>query len=209
MGRALSDIAFTPRVRAAQERHGSREGYASLDTSEDARSTIGPREAEFIAARDSFYMATVGETGWPYVQHRGGAPGFLRVLDERTLAFADFRGNRQYLSVGNLEGEARVSLILVDYAHRRRLKVWGEARTVAVADDPALIERVEVADYRANVERAIVIRVRAFDWNCPQHITRRFTEAEVERALAALRAENAALREELSARGAAAADRDP
>jgi predicted pyridoxine 5'-phosphate oxidase superfamily flavin-nucleotide-binding protein len=198
MPRAFADIAFTPRVKAAQQRHGSREANLAHERAEDPRDTLGAREAEFIAARDSFYMATVTETGWPYVQHRGGAPGFLRVLDERTLGFADFRGNRQYMSVGNLEADARVSLILVDYANRRRLKIWGVARMVDQAESPELIERLEVPDYRAPVERGIVIDVRAIDWNCPQHITRRFTETEVEQALAALRAENAALRAELS-----------
>jgi len=201
MARAFADIAFTPRVKAAQQRHGSREANLAHERAEDARDTIGSREAEFIAARDSFYMATVSETGWPYVQHRGGAPGFLRVIDERTLGFADFRGNRQYLSVGNLEADARVSLILVDYANRRRLKIWGVARLVEQASAPELIERLEVAHYRAPVERGVLIDVRALDWNCPQHITRRFTEADLEQALADLRAENETLRAQLAARG--------
>ena len=203
MARAFADIAFTPSVKAAQERYGSREANEAHARAADPRDTLGEREAEFIAARDSFYMATVTETGWPYVQHRGGAPGFLRVIDDRTIGFADFRGNRQYLSAGNLEANARVSLILVDYANRRRLKIWGHARLVDHSQAPELIERLEVADYRAQVERAVVIEVRALDWNCPQHITRRFTEAEVEEVMAALRAENAALRRIVETAGTA------
>jgi ferredoxin-NADP reductase/predicted pyridoxine 5'-phosphate oxidase superfamily flavin-nucleotide-binding protein len=181
MSRAFADIAFTPSVKAAQQRHGSREANRAFELAEDAHDSIGAREAEFIAERDSFYQATVSETGWPYVQHRGGPAGFLKVLDAKTIGFADFRGNRQYLSVGNLGADGRISLILMDYPNRRRLKIWGRARVVHESEDAGLIARLEVPAYRARVERGIVIEVEACDWNCPQHITPRYTEAEIER----------------------------
>ncbi|WP_408952294.1 pyridoxamine 5'-phosphate oxidase family protein [Lysobacter sp. Hz 25] len=181
MSRAFADITFTPSVKDAQQRHGSREANRAFELAEDARDSIGEREAEFIAERDSFYQATVSETGWPYVQHRGGPAGFLKVLDAKTIGFADFRGNRQYLSVGNLAADGRISLILMDYPNRRRLKIWGRARIVDESSDAALIARLEVPAYRARVERGIVIEVEACDWNCPQHITPRYTEAEIER----------------------------
>ena len=139
---------------------------------------IGPAEAEFIATRDSFYMASVSETDWPYVQHRGGPLGFLQILDENTIAFADFRGNAQYVSTGNLHKNDRVSLILMDYPTKQRLKILGRAQLIEEAVDPALMARLEISTYRARVERAFVITVEAFDWNCPQHITVRFTEDE-------------------------------
>lgn len=185
MSRAYTDLAFTPTVRAVQTRLGSRSAYAPLDHTDDRRDTLGEREREFIEARDSFYQATVSETGWPYVQHRGGPVGFLKVLDEKTLGFADFSGNRQYISVGNLLGNDRISLFLMDYANRRRLKLLGRVRLVSEAEDPALVARVEMPHYRARVERAFVIEVEGYDWNCPQHITPRFTEAEVEAELEA------------------------
>ncbi|HEX6012044.1 MAG TPA: pyridoxamine 5'-phosphate oxidase family protein, partial [Geminicoccaceae bacterium] len=141
----------------------------------------------------------VGETGWPYVQHRGGPPGFLKVLDERTIGFADFRGNRQHVSVGNLGGDDRVSLILVDYPNRRRLKILGRARVVEPDREPETVARLEVPGYRAKVERGILVAVEAFDWNCPQHITPRYTEAEVADAVAPLRARIAELEAALAA----------
>ena len=145
-------------------------------------------------------MATISETGWPYVQHRGGPKGFVKVLDERTIGFADFRGNRQYVSVGNLQGDDRVALILVDYPNRRRLKLLGRARAITAEDDPVTLGRLEVPGYRAKVERGLVIAVEAFDWNCPQHITPRFTEEEVAAAVAPLHARIAELEAALAAR---------
>lgn len=199
MPRAFADITFTPSVRAAQTRYGSREANSGFERAEDSRSELSGREVEFILARDSFYQATVAENGWPYVQHRGGPPGFLRVLDEHTIGYADFRGNVQYLSVGNLNADERISLILMDYANRRRLKIWGRARIVHEAEEPELVARLEMPAYRAEVERGIVIRVEAWDWNCPQHITPRFTEREAEEALLApLQAENEALKARLA-----------
>ncbi|MEH6421453.1 2Fe-2S iron-sulfur cluster-binding protein [Pseudomonas sp. CGJS7] len=187
MPRAFARIGFTPSVQQAQQRYGSREANRSFELSDDARDEIGEREAEFIGERDSFYQATVGEEGWPYVQHRGGPAGFLRVLDSKTLGYADFRGNRQYLSVGNLGANERISLILMDYPNRRRLKIWGRARIVHEDENPELIARLEMPAYRARVERGVVIEVEACDWNCPQHITPRYTEAEVEQLIEPLR----------------------
>lgn len=198
MSRAFSDITFTEHVKAAQSLYGSRAANQGFEQADDPRSELTAREMEFIAARDSFYQATVGDNGWPYVQHRGGPSGFIRVLDARTIGFADFRGNVQYISVGNLMGDERISLFLMDYANRRRLKIWGRARIVHEADDPALLSRLEVASYRARVERGILIRVEAWDWNCPQHITPRFTEAEIEQRMEELRAENAGLKARLA-----------
>jgi len=198
MSRAYSDLAFTPTVRAMQTRMGSRSSYARLDQAEDRRDALTAREAEFIHERDGFYQATVSETGWPYVQFRGGPAGFLKVLDARTLAYADFRGNLQYISVGNLEGNDRVSLMLMDYANQRRLKILGRVRLVSAADDPNLLARLRLPRYRAQVERAFVITVEAYDWNCPQHITPRFTEAEIEQAVLPLRTELEQARLELA-----------
>ena len=194
MTHRFSALMFTPAVRAVQEALGSRRAYERLDAPEaDPRDTLTQAERAFIAARDSFYLASVSETGWPYVQHRGGPPGFLKVLDDKTpgparteIGFADFRGNRQYVSVGNLNGNDRVSLILMDYPHQRRLKLLGHARAVSLQDHPETIARLEDAAYAAKVERGIVIQLEAFDWNCPQHITPRFTQAEIAQAAAPL-----------------------
>ena len=179
MARAFAEIAFTPSVRAAQARHGAAAaGARVLADGIDRRDRLTENEVAFISARDGFYLATVGEDGWPYVQFRGGPPGFVRVIDPTTLAWADFRGNRQYLTVGNLAANDRVSLFLMDYAHRRRLKLWGRARIVDAADDPDLIQMLFPAGYAAVPERAVVVGVAAFDWNCPQHIPQRLTPAE-------------------------------
>ena len=190
MARAFAEIAFTPAVRALQQQEGSNAAYDPfLEPGVEARDRLGEAEATFISLRDGFYQASVSETGWPYVQFRGGPRGFLKVLDERTVAYADFRGNRQYLSVGNLAGNDRVSLILTDYPNRGRLKLWGHARVIQKADDPALIGNLADPGYRALPERAVVITIEAFDWNCPSHIPRRFTLEELEPHLAPLRAE--------------------
>jgi uncharacterized protein len=175
----FAELMFTPAVKALQTTHGSRGSYERLEAQGDGTcDRLTDKEAAFLQQRDSFYMASVAENGWPYVQHRGGPAGFLRVLDEGTLGFADFRGNRQYVSVGNLGHDDRVSLILVDYPHRRRLKILGRARVTDASADPALIAKLQSPDYNGHIERAMVISVEAFDWNCPQHITPRFTEAE-------------------------------
>lgn len=197
MARKFSTIAFTDSVKALQERFGSRESYKGFDTVEDEGTALSEREVAFMRARDSFYMATISETGWPYVQHRGGPPGFLKVLDDTHLGFADFRGNRQYISVGNLSSDDRVSLILMDYQHRRRLKVWGRTTIIDETNEPHLLASLEMPHYRGRVERGIVIRVEAWDWNCPQHITQRYTADEVEDMLRSLQQENAELKAKL------------
>lgn len=179
MARAFAKIAFTANVQAAQASMGSRDAYRSTELGAAEAVELGPYEVEFIGARDSFYQGTVGETGWPYVQHRGGPSGFLKVLDPKTIGYADFSGNRQYISVGNLAGDDRVSLFLMDYPAQRRLKIWGRARLVDEDEEPALLARLESPDYRARVERGVIITVEAFDWNCPKYITPRFSEREV------------------------------
>jgi predicted pyridoxine 5'-phosphate oxidase superfamily flavin-nucleotide-binding protein len=195
------EIASTPSVKAARQRYGGAAHYAELDGTlgHDGpvrNDRLGPGEAAFIAARDGFYLASVSETGWPYVQFRGGPPGFLQVLDETTLGFADFRGNRQYLTTGNVAGNDRVSLFLMDYARRRRLKLFGRMTLMDAAEDPQLAAKLAVPGYAARVERAALVAVEGFDWNCPQHITPRFTEAELAEALAPVRREIEALRAE-------------
>lgn len=190
MASAFAEIAFTPKVREQQTRNGSARMYDRFLTPEHAAGDrLGPAETEFVEARDGFYQATVSETGWPYVQFKGGQPGFLKVLDERTIGYADLRGNRQYLSLGNLDTDDRVALILMDYPNRRRLKVLGRARAVEYADEPALIARLAVPGYRGKPERAMLITVEALDWNCPQHIPMRLTLEELEPHLAPVRAE--------------------
>ena len=183
MGHKFAELAFTHEVKAAQERNGSRRAYSRMEAGEDHHNVLGTSEAGFIAARDSFYMATVSETGWPYIQHRGGPIGFVRALDDKTIGFADFRGNRQYVSVGNLQTEDRVSLFLMDYPNRARLKILGRARIVD-ANDKETLQRLSMPEYEAQVERGILISIEAFDWNCPQHITPRFTLAEIEEGTA-------------------------
>lgn len=198
------DLATSASVRAAQAEMGVDRLWASGKIDRQTE-RFTPDETAFIAARDSFYMATVSESGWPYVQHRGGRPGFLKVIDEVTLAFADYRGNRQYISVGNLDADARVALILVDYPQRARLKILAHAERLALDTDPALSARVMEGEDHAKPERIFRLRLAAFDWNCPQHITPRFTEAEIERATQPLRdrlenleAENKRLRERIT-----------
>jgi len=182
MGHKFAEIAFTPNVRQLQEEYGSRKSYARMESGPDYHDQLTDKEAAFIAQRDSFYMASVSETGWPYIQHRGGPQGFLRVLDEKTIGFADFRGNRQYISVGNFKHDDRVSLILLDYPARARLKILGRAEIIGM-DDADRLKKLQLPDYRAVVERGLLIKVEAFDWNCPQHITPRYTAEEYEAVL--------------------------
>jgi hypothetical protein len=191
MGHRFAELMFTESVREVQEAKGSRAGYADWESGEDFNHVLGDHETAFLQARDSFYMASVSETGWPYVQHRGGPAGFVRVLDERTIGFADFSGNRQYVSVGNLRRDDRVALFFMDYRSRSRLKLLGRVRLVEDAD---LLSKLEVTDYRARVERGVLIHVEAFDWNCPQHITPRYTESEVQVLMASLIEENRMLK---------------
>jgi len=205
MAYGFLDIAATPSVKAAQADNGSLEYWSGFKGSR-AFDRFTEAEAAFITSRDSFYMATVSETGWPYVQHRGGPPGFLKVLDERTLGFVDFRGNRQYISLGNLAADDRVALFLMDYAGRRRLQIFAQAEVKDLSAEVDLIPKLIVPEYKAKVERAMLFRLEAFDWNCPQHITPRFTQAEISQAFAPMRArlmqleaENGTLRAKLAA----------
>lgn len=205
------DIAVTPSVRRAQAEMGA-DGLCADFKGHREFDRFGPREQEFIAGWDSFYMASVSETGWPYVQHRGGPAGFLKLLDETTLAFADYRGNRQYISTGNVAASDKVCLFLMDYPNRARLKIYARASTVALDADPALTAAVTDAAYGAKLERIYRLHLEAFDWNCPQHIVPRFSEPEIRAAsqamharLERLEAENADLRAQLGSAGAAPA----
>jgi predicted pyridoxine 5'-phosphate oxidase superfamily flavin-nucleotide-binding protein len=171
MNPAFYQLTFTPSVLAAQEKYNGHS--ASPPAGGLTPAPLGPDEAAFIADRDSFYLSTVSETGWPYIQHRGGPRGFLRVLDDHTLGFADFGGNRQLLTVGNLAQNDRVALFLMDYDRRERMKLLGHARILAANEDASLTARLTVPNYRARIERLFLIEVAAFDWNCPQHITPR------------------------------------
>jgi predicted pyridoxine 5'-phosphate oxidase superfamily flavin-nucleotide-binding protein len=192
-------IAFTPRVAHHQAIHGSARPYSRMAEAGNVPDRIGPGEAAFIESRDSFFMATVSETGWPYVQHRGGPPGFLRVLDATTVGFADFRGNRQYITRGNLDHDPRVSLFLIDYQRQARMKIYGRARVVEPEAHSAMVDALAPPDYPAKIERGILIDVEAFDWNCRQHIpelvplaTVRHTVAELTERIRELEAEVAA-----------------
>ena len=200
MTKPTSDVAFTETVKAIQERKGSRKGYARMEDKGGWADRVTDDLAAFIAARDSFYMATATADGQPYIQHRGGKPGFLKLLDDKTLAFADFSGNRQYLTQGNLEDNPKAFIFLMDYANRRRIKIWGTARMVE--DDAELIRRLTDADYAEGTpERAVLFEITAWDVNCPQHITPRFTEADVARAVQPLHDRIRELEAELAARG--------
>jgi uncharacterized protein len=206
MSRSFAERAFTPLVKKQQEQHGSRRSYARMEAVGEAGDRLGEFEREFIAGRDGFYMASVGETGWPYIQYRGGEKGFLQVMDDQTLGFADLRGNKQYITMGNLEHDDRVALFFMDYAHQMRLKILGRAR-VHESDGVAaeLIAQLRVPGEKTPPEHAVIIHVEAFDWNCPQHITPRYTQEELAGTLApirkkmdALEAENARLRKLVS-----------
>jgi uncharacterized protein len=205
MPHSFGSLAFTPVIKSLQEHYGSRRQYEKMEKIGVAQDRLGPQESEFLAERDSFYLASIGETGWPYVQHRGGPKGFLKVIDDQTLAFADFRGNKQFISTGNLATNNRVALIAVDYPRQARLKILGRAEILEGEDARAWIERVAVPAYKATIERVFLIRIEAFDWNCPQHITPRFTADEIreallpiEKQLGQLQQENQDLRQQLA-----------
>ncbi len=201
----FGSLVFTPLVKALQEQHGSRRQYARLEASGSSPARLDLEESAFIRERDTFYIATVGSTGWPYVQHRGGAKGFLKVIDKTTIAFADFLGNKQYISTGNLMTDNRVALILMDYPRQLRLKILGRVEIFEGEQAKEWIEKVRDPEYKATIERVYVIRVEAFDWNCQQHIIPRYTAEEIREALAPaekrmheLEQENENLRKELS-----------
>lgn len=196
------EVAVTPSVRAAQADMGVEQIW--LGDHDRPSDTLSENEIAFIASRDSFYMASVSETGWPYVQHRGGKAGFLKVVDEKTMAFADYRGNRQYISAGNLAVNDRACLFLMDYARRARLKIYAHVERLSLDAEPELTDLVSDPTYKGRAERVFKLRLEAFDWNCPQHITPRYTEQEIAQAVAPLRerllqleTENASLRARL------------
>lgn len=196
MARNYAQIAFTGSVREQQEKFGSRRSYERME--QQTRGTeLSLTESDFIAERDGFYLSTVGESGYPYVQFRGGPKGFLKELDGRTLAYADFRGNMQYISAGNLTKNDKAALILVDYAQRRRLKIFARIEVRDAAEAPELIEQLKDPAYEAQIERAMILHVEAFDWNCPQHITQRFTLEEIRELNAPLYEHIAGLEAEL------------
>ena len=176
-----SDITFTPAVKSQQERYGSRANYARMEEGQGWSDWVTTPLRRFIAERDSFYLGTASATGQPYIQHRGGPKGFLKVLNEKTLAFADFSGNRQYISAGNLSENNQAFIFLMDYANRNRIKIWGTAEVVE--DDPQLMEQLKDPDYRGRPERVIQFHMEAWDANCPQHIQKRFTEEEVKASI--------------------------
>ena len=177
-----SDVAFTPAVKAIQARKGSREAYAHVEENGGWRTEIDDKLAAFLANTDSFFLATASADGQPYIQHRGGPKGFIKILDKTTIAFADYTGNRQYITQGNLSENPRAHIFIMDYAHRRRVKIWGEARVVD--DDPALLDSLMPIGYRARPEQVVIFKIAAWDTNCPQHIPQKFDAADVAAALA-------------------------
>jgi uncharacterized protein len=208
MSRNFGSLAFTPLVKALQEKYGSSRQYRRMQARPVGPDRLSGAESAFIAERDSFYMATTGATGWPYVQHRGGSRGFVKVIDDQTIAFSDFRGNKQYVSTGNLASDDRVALIMVDYPSQTRLKILGHAKIFEADAAPEWIERLREPGSKDVIERAYVIRVEAFDWNCPQHITPRFTVEQIrqelapfERRLEELKRDNERLRKQLKLEG--------
>ena len=192
-----SDVAFTPAVKEIQTRKGSRDGYARVEEHGGWRTEIDENLAAILAETNSFYLATASADGQPYIQHRGGPRGFIKILDKTTLAFADYSGNRQYITQGNLSENPKAHIFLIDYAHRRRVKIWGEARVVD--DDPALMQSLMPPGYKARPEQVILFRISAWDTNCPQHIPQKFDAADVAAALAARDGRIAELEGELAA----------
>ena len=204
MAKSFGYLVFTPVVKALQERYESRRQYARMEQLGGAAGGLGPDEKQYLSETDTFYMASLGQTGWPYVQHRGGPKGFLKVIDNNTLAFADFRGNKQYISTGNLMSDNRVALILVDYPRQLRLKILGRVEIFEGEKAKDWLARVRDPDYKAVTERVYVIQIEAFDWNCQQHIIPRFTVGEIrtvlqpiEKQMQKLHQENEELRQKL------------
>lgn len=181
-----SELGFSEAAKLLQERYGSRTAYEQMEKS-NVVDGLTDNEITFIGNQDHFYMASLGENGFPYIQHRGGPNGFVSVLDNKTIAFVDFSGNKQYISVGNIKTETKVALIMVSYPHKARLKLFAKARIVELSDDPELLSRIDVSGYKHKPERMIVLEIAAYDWNCPQHITPRYTAEEVETAFASQR----------------------
>ena len=201
---SFGSLVFTPVVKQLQERYGSRHQYERVTRSGASRDRFTAFEVEYLAERDSFYWATIGSTGWPYVQHRGGPKGFLKVIDDHTLALADFRGNKQFISTGNLLTDNRVAMIVADYPRQARLKILGRVEVLDGERTAEWIDRVRMPGYKAIIERVFVVHVEAYDWNCPQHITPRYTAEEIQSAvhdleekLRLIEVENAELRQEI------------
>jgi len=198
MSHKFFDLTFTESVKQAQEKYGSRRSYARSEGGKPDFYGLGDAEQDFIEQRDGFYMATVNNEGQPYLQFRGGAKGFLKVLDDKTLGFADFRGNMQYISIGNLQENKKAALFLMDYPNQTRLKILANVEVIDAKDAPEIIEKLTVPDYKAKNERAMILHVEAFDWNCPQHITQRYTMDEIKQMLAPMSEHIAKLESEIA-----------
>jgi predicted pyridoxine 5'-phosphate oxidase superfamily flavin-nucleotide-binding protein len=186
MAKHFMEFAFTDSVKKVQEQYGTRAPYQKMEDKSNFRNSLTWQEKSYIKGRDSFYLSSVGENGWPYMQFRGGPKGFLKTIDENTLAFADFRGNGQYISTGNFNSTKKTMLFLMDYTKQQRLKIWAEAEVLHAADHPELFKQVSIPGYEAIVERIFLFKVQAFDWNCPQHITPRYTKEEIYQGMAEL-----------------------
>ncbi|MEO9854159.1 MAG: pyridoxamine 5'-phosphate oxidase family protein [Reichenbachiella sp.] len=180
MRQNFTNYAFTESVKKAQEKYGSRELYSKMDNNGPDQYQLFHRETAHIEQMDGFYLSTVGENGWPYVQFRGGPKGFVKVIDAETIGFVDFRGNRQYISTGNISANNKTAMIFLDYPSRTRLKVWAESEILGPEDHPDLRDQLMLPDYKANIERLMIFHVKAFDWNCPQHITPKFSISEIQ-----------------------------
>jgi uncharacterized protein len=198
MAKNFATLAFTDAVKAMQEKAGSRSSYARM-AKDNYIDGLTENEIDFIEQRDSFYMASIGENGFPYIQHRGGRRGFVKVLDAKRIGFIDFRGNMQYISIGNMATNNNVALIMVDYPARARLKILAKAEVIELKDDPALYELLDLEDYKFKPERMMVLHIEAYDWNCPQHITPRYTVQDIEAAFAGQRDQITTLQAELKA----------
>jgi predicted pyridoxine 5'-phosphate oxidase superfamily flavin-nucleotide-binding protein len=196
MTKSFGSLVFTPVIKNLQERYGSRRQYARMEEAGGSSAGLGPEEREYLAESDTFFMASIGASGWPYVQHRGGPKGFLKVIDAQTIAFADFLGNKQYISTGNLTTDNRVALILLDYPRQQRLKILGRTEIFEGEKANEWLAKVRDPGYKATIERVYVIHVEAFDWNCSQHIIPRFTEEEIREVLGPVEKEMQALAEE-------------
>jgi uncharacterized protein len=185
MNKNFTELAFTESVKGVQEEYGSRAAYSRMEESGD-RYILTDKETTFIESLDSFFIATVGENGWPYMQFRGGPKGFLKKIDDTTIGMADFRGNRQYISVGNIKVSGKAALFLIDYPSQTRLKIWTESEVLDTDQNQALLDKVALPDYNAVIERLIIFKIQAYDWNCPQHITPRYTAEEIKEGMITL-----------------------
>jgi predicted pyridoxine 5'-phosphate oxidase superfamily flavin-nucleotide-binding protein len=198
MHQNFTKFAFTDSVKEVQKLYGTRKAYERMERSDD-KFELTANETAFIEASDGFYMGTVGEHGWPYVQYRGGPVGFLKVIDRTAIAYVDFRGNGQYISTGNINHNNKTSLFLMDYPSQRRLKIWAETTIIKANEDAELLEKLTMQGYPAKRERIVMLKIQAYDWNCPQHITQRYTQAQLEALIAPIVKENQKLKQQLGA----------